>query len=414
MTIRLQNSLHYGDIIIQDGVIVALGDDTRQSQILIDQSIDCTGAYIWPGLIDSHVHFRVPGEEYKEDWLTGSAAALAGGVTSVVDMPSNIPPILTAQALVHKNQMIARQTAIDYKLIIGVSDDTIVEAVHTPAAGIKVYLTPHSTGMGIRTNAALEELFQKTNTLLLIHAEDNALVQQHRQQSKRPQPADHSIIRDPMTAIRAVTKIIALVQRYHKPTYICHVSTAAEVSLIRQAKLAGLPIYAEVTPHHLFLNESDYERLGMLAKVNPPLRTVADNAALLAGISDGTIDTIATDHAPHLVSEKQLPYDQAAAGYPSIEFLLPLLLTLVHEQKITLADIERCCITNPAKLFGFHKAITLNHYADIVVFDPTAQWKIEVPHIKSKAQWSPYLGKTVFGRILYIQSAAPKIQSKTV
>lgn len=405
MITLLQHSLNLGDILIKDGVIIGLGDQGKPWPTPIDETIDCSTAYIWPGLIDSHVHFRVPGEEHKEDWITGSRAALAGGVTSVVDMPSNIPPILSMRTLANKNERVGAQAALQYKLILGVSDDTVSEAVARLVVGVKVYLTPHSTGMGIRTGVALEKLFQQTQSLLLIHAEDNALIQTRRQTIPAPQAADHSTIRNEATAVQAVSQILQYVRQYRKPTYFCHVSTAAEIELIRSAKQEGLPVYAEVTPHHLLLNTADYDRLGMLAKVNPPLRTAADNTALLQAVRDGIIDTIATDHAPHLLSEKQQPYDQAAAGYPSIEFLLPLLLTLVHESKLTLADIERCCITNPARIFGFHKQIALYERADVVAFESDTTWTIEQKHIKSRASWSPYLGRKIYGQIVYVQAA---------
>ncbi len=316
-----------------------------------------------PGLIDSHVHFRIPGQAYKEDWITGSAAALAGGVTGVVDMPSNVPPVLTADDLASKQALIKPNATIEYRLPIGVSDASIDAALNGQhaACGFKVFLQPHSTGMYVEQDATLHTLFQKAVKPIMIH--------------------DHT----------GVDRILPFVRQYKKPTYICHVSTARELTQIAQAKAEGLPIYAEVTLHHLWLDLCN-QTLGHRAQVNPPLRTAADRAALWAGIRNGTVDTIATDHAPHLLSEKDSP--AGAAGFPSIELFLPLLLTGVAQGRLTLTDIERCCVTNPTQLFGFTGP------RGTVTADDAVVWTVTEADIKSKCAWSPYLGMELTGKVL--------------
>lgn len=318
-----------------------------------------------PGLIDSHVHFRVPGQEYKEDWVTGSAAALAGGVTGVVDMPSNVPPVLTAEALAQKRALIEPDATIEYRLPIGVTDDTVAAALagQEQACGFKVFLQPHSTGMWVEADATLERLFAGATKLIMIHDDTG------------------------------VERILPFVQRYKKPTYFCHVSRAQELAAIAQAKQAGLPVYAEVTLHHLWLDDTN-QTLGHRAQVNPPLRTAADRAALWQGIRSGVVDTIATDHAPHTLAEKDSA--TGAAGFPSIEFFIPLLFTGVAQGKITVADIMRCCVTNPTTLFGFTGP---RHF---ITIDPTAQWTIATSNIKSKCAWSPYLGFTAIGKVITV------------
>lgn len=319
---------------------------------------------ILPGLIDSHVHFRIPGQAYKEDWVTGSAAALAGGVTAVVDMPSNVPPILNAVDLAAKKKLITPDAKVQFRLPLGVTDHTVTEALaaQSEACGFKVFLQPHSTGMWVKDDATLHTLYQGAEKVIMIHDDSG------------------------------VERILKFVRQYKKPTYFCHVSTAQELQSIAQAKAEGLPIYAEVTLHHLWLDQTN-QSLGQRAKVNPPLRTAADREALWQGIRDGVIDTIATDHAPHTLAEKDLA--SGAAGFPSIEFFLPLLLTGLAQNRLTLADIERCCVTNPTKLFGFGPT-------GQVTADETLQWTVSQADIKTKCAWSPYLGMTLTGKVLSV------------
>lgn len=321
------------------------------------------GQITLPGLIDCHVHFRVPGQDYKENWQTGSAAAVAGGVSGVVDMPSNVPPVLTLSDLHNKIELIkAQQPAIEYRLPIGVTDASINDALaaQTEAAAFKVFLQPHSTGMWVNDDATIHALYAGAEKLIMIHDDTG------------------------------VDRILPFVRQYKKPTYFCHVSTANELEQIAQAKLEGLPVYAEITLHHLWLDQTN-QQLGQRSKVNPPLRLEADRLALWQGIRDGVVDTIATDHAPHLLSEKDS--EAGAAGFPSIELFVPLLFTGVAQGRLSVADIERCCSTNPRKLFGFTNNTT-------VVINPTIQWTITETDIKTKCGWSPYLGMAVTGKVV--------------
>jgi len=314
-----------------------------------------------PGLIDCHVHFRIPGQSYKEDWTTGSAAALAGGVTGVVDMPSNVPPIFNRLDLQNKIELIKPDAKVQFRLPVGVSDATVEQALAAQdlACSFKVFLQPHATGMYVKDDAALHTLYQGAEKVIMIHDDTG------------------------------VERILPFVRQYKKPTYFCHVSTKVELDSIREAKQAGLPVFAEVTLHHLWLDTMN-QSLGQRAKVNPPLRTAADREALWQGIRDGVVDTIATDHAPHALEEKDSP--AGAAGFPSIEFFLPLLLTGVAEDRLSLADIKRCCVDNPTRLFGFGPTGQIQ-------VDETAQWTITTADIKTKCGWSPYIGKQVTGKI---------------
>src|SRR3989339_456914 len=399
----LINAQNIENLLIEDGIIRSI--DTSMQHVQECEQIDCSGCIIWPGLIDSHVHFRTPGEEYKEDWNTGSAAALAGGVTTVVDMPNNKPSITTSALFVEKRACVLQNATIDFRLTVGVTDqsfDAIIDA-EREAVAIKVYMGMSTGGMVMAQSDALEYLFAHTTKLLMIHAEDEQTVQKNAaqyEQNTNCDPSIHSRIRSKEAAIIATQRALELAKKYQRTIYFCHISTKEEIELIEQARRDGIQAYIEVTPHHLFLHEESYTSLGTFAKVNPPLRTRADNDALWEAIRTGIVDVIATDHAPHTIEEKQQSYWKAPAGMPGIELLFPLLLTASHEGKITLEDIQRCCISNPANIFGCEKEIAVGKKADMVIFNPSVEWVVERNMLHSKCGWSPYEGWKLTGKVI--------------
>ncbi|MBI2415141.1 MAG: dihydroorotase [Candidatus Kerfeldbacteria bacterium] len=368
----LKNSINLGD--------VNLNEESGGKEI------DCTGCYIWPGLIDSHVHFRTPGEEYKEDWITGSAAALAGGITSVVDMPNNRVPITTQALLAEKKSAITSMANISYKLAFGANNTNLAEvlACDDTVAGIKVFMTTSSSQLALTDKAALTNLFEHCPRLLMVHAEVDRIIQHAGGEHTRE------------AAIAATQQVLELAAQYQRSVYLCHVSTAEEIALVQQFRKRGVTVYVEVTPHHLWLNQSAH------IKVNPPLRTAADNTVLWQAVRDGVVDVIASDHAPHTWTEKQLV--NPPAGLPNIELLFPLLLTAVAQEKITLDDIYRCCVTNPARIFGFTKTMPTTQANDVIVFNPATQWVVDQATLHSKAGWSPFHGWPVQGQVTFARS----------
>jgi dihydroorotase len=398
MRIILRQSSNLGDVEITDGIITALGSSTAQA----DEEIDCRNALIWPGLIDSHVHFRTPGQEYKEDWTTGSLAALAGGVTSVVDMPNTLPTVTGQDIATAKRGIIDTQTAIEYTLPITATEDTVEDCIAAQADFIKLYLGASTGNIVLYKQDCIEKIFANTTGLLLLHSEDEDIIRENEQTYKnQTEPAIHSAVRGREAAISATQNAIQLAKQYNRTIYLCHVSTVEEIELIKQARQEGVKIYLEVTPHHLYLNEFSYQQLGMLAKVNPPLRTPADNQALWKAVADGTVDVISSDHAPHTLKEKQTSYWQAPAGLPGIEFMFPLLLTAVNDGIISLDDIKRCCIDNPASIFGFAKTLAIGQPADLVAFDAKTSWIVEKTDVRSKCGWTPYAGFHMTGKIQF-------------
>lgn len=359
-----------------------------------------------PGLIDMHVHFRTPGHEHKEDWTTAAQAAIAGGITTVFDMPNNDPPCVDGPSLDAKSKTIAAQLAkakipLRYYLYIG-ADKAHLETIGQAKGkfiAIKVYMGSSTGGLLMEDDKALHRVFQiaaQENCIVSVHAEDEARLKENSiKYAKNSDPAVHSLIRDRKAAALAVEKAIYLAEKYSAQLFIHHVSTKDELTLIRYAKARELLVFAETTPHHLFLSENDYVTWGTKVQVNPPLRTKEDQEALWEGIRDNTIDTIASDHAPHTLKEKSQPYRKAPSGLPGVETTLPLLLNAVHENKITLDKIVHCMRINPERIFN------LPHNNDVILVDLELEKEVSDGDLKTKCRWSPYSGKRLKGWPVY-------------
>ncbi|MEZ5315135.1 MAG: dihydroorotase family protein [Chlamydiales bacterium] len=360
-----------------------------------------------PALIDPHVHFRVPGEEYKEDWITGAIAAIHGGITTVCDMPNNSPPCTTIAALKEKKKLIDRQLQsidipLSYGLYFGADKEhfhEVSEASHHCVA-LKIFMGCSTGGLVIDTDQALNEAFRtaaSVGMLVAVHAEDESLLARKREEFKNAtHPATHSQMRPKEAAILATSKAIQLARKYGVSLYILHMSTKEEVELVRKAKAEGLPIYCEATTHHLFLSEEDYFNFGTFVQVNPPLRSKADQEALWEGILDGTIDTIGTDHAPHTIADKQRPFPMAPSGIPGLETLLPLMLDAVYHGRLTLEKMIELTHTNPRKIFN------LPVKDDVVLVDLNREITVTDELIKSKCGWTPYRERTLRGWPKYV------------
>lgn len=356
-----------------------------------------------PALIDPHVHFRTPGSEHKEDWITGVQAALAGGVTTVFDMP-NTSPATTSLELVRVKKVLITNALqksgqqIRFHLYLGATENNVGElaAAKNEIVGVKLFMGASTGNLQVENTEAQEAFFAECGRLgipLAVHAEDEATLQNAKKKyaEKELSITDHSIIRPVEAAVIAVERACALAAKYHTRLYILHVSTEAELEIIRAAKKRGVNVYAEVTPHHLFLTTNDYARLGTLGQMNPPLRSERDQAALWAALLDGTIDTIGTDHAPHTLEEKQQPYGKAPSGVPGIETYLALLLDAHQNGKLTLNDITRLTRTNAQKIFH------LPDNSDTVTVDLELTKTIKNEDLFTKCQWSPFAGQTLTG-----------------
>lgn len=351
-----------------------------------------------PGLIDPHVHFRTPGWEYKEDWKTAAKASLKGGYSTVMDMPNTMPPTTTEIALIEKKALIDKQlkevgVPLRYYLYFGADKYHLneIKKVKGQVIGIKVFMGCSTGGLVIDDEESLQIIFKlaaEENMLVAVHAEDEQRLKENSKKFTGAQPYSiHSKIRDESAAIIAVKKAIQLVRRYKTRLYILHVSTRQEIDLIAQAKAEGLPVFAETTPHHLFLNSSDYQGLKGKAVMNPPLRSSEHQIALFSAIKSGIIDTIGSDHAPHTLEEKIKSYGVCPSGVPGIETTLPLLFEAYHQDLLSLDNIVDLTSRHARKLFNLP-----DYPDDYVLVDLSLAKVVEDKHLSTKCQWSPFAG----------------------
>ena len=324
--------------------------------------------YRLPGLIDAHVHLRDPGGTHKEDFHTGTEAALAGGVTAVLDMPNNSPPTTDMETLQHKAEIASQKAVCDFGLYLGATDDNAARyaELSRQVAGLKIYLGETYGPLRVSNLASLLSHFQNwpTTKLIAVHAEDLA-------------PAC----------------VIAFSWVYDRPVHICHVSRKAEIELVRMAKKRGAKVTCEVTPHHLFLTEADRGWLESFAHVKPPLGTEADRAALWANLD--AVDLIASDHAPHTIAEKEGP--EPPPGVPGVETTLPLLLTAVADGRLSWERLIELTSGNPARIFGLKQ--DERSYVEI---DPDDRYVLNGSSLKTKCGWTPFEGMTVWGRVVRV------------
>lgn len=380
--------------------------DGKNTDIAIPSAADfnmsAAGLTIFPGLIDPHVHFRTPGMEHKEDWRTAAKAALHGGYTTVFDMPNTLPPTVTAALLKDKIALINAQLKevgipLRYHLYFGADKHHLsqIHLVKKEIIGIKIFMGCSTGNLVIDDDESLHAVFAiaaTQNLLVAVHAEDEARIKQRKIQFHGTKNYhDHSNIRDIEVAALAVEKAIDLARIYGTRLYILHVSSREEINIIKQAKADGLPVFAETTPHHLFLNDSFYPLLQGRAVVNPPLRPQEHQADLFKAIREGVIDTIGSDHAPHLSDEKAKPYGECPSGMPGIETTLPLLLTAYHQGLITLEHVVRLTSTRAQEIFQLEKN------EDVTLVDLNQQKIVSGASLKTKCAWSAFEGQTLRG-----------------
>lgn len=353
-----------------------------------------------PALVDPHVHFRTPGAEHKENWITGAEAAIAGGYSTVFDMPNNTPSITSHQSLITKKEIIEEQLIkvgipLNYYLYFGATPNNIDEIEKIKRLkdykiiGVKMFMGASTGDLLVDKIEDQEKIFQvcaENDLILAVHAESETIINEQRATINEPKISDHSMIRGRGAAITAVTQALSLAKKYGTKLYICHVSTKEEIELIKQAKSNGIKVYAEVTPHHLFLSENDYNHLGTLGQMNPPLRTLDDQKALWQAILDGTIDTVGTDHAPHTLEEKNRLYPTSPSGVPGLETTLPLLLDAYKKGKITLEKITELTHFNIQKIFNIPET------NDWTIVDLDLEKEVKNENLKTKCKWSPFAG----------------------
>ena|SRR3990167_4533951 len=362
--------------------------------------IDGGGLTALPAVIDPHVHFRTPGMEYKEDWTTAARAAINGGCTLVFDMPNTLPPTVTAELLAEKKLIIDKQLQqagipLRYELFFGADKAHLAQIplVKSQVIGIKVFMGCSTGNLVIDDEESLNAVFSiaaQNDMIVAVHAEDEEMMVERKQEYfEAGNYACHSVIRNIDVAARAVEKAINLTRKYGTRLYVLHVSSAEEIALIKAAKLEGLPVFAETTPHHLFFDTASYDTLHGKCVVNPPLRDKSHHAALFVAIHEKVIDTIGSDHAPHTMEEKAKPYGQCPSGMPGIEFMLPVLLNAHHQGLISLQEVVALTSQNARHIFR------IEDYQDWVLVN--LKKTATVSATASKCGWSPYMGQQLTG-----------------
>ena len=400
MSILLKNcqivdSKEKQNVLINNGLIEKISPEDQAA----DQVIDCSSLALLPGVIDAHVHFRVPGAEHKEDFTTASEAAAQGGVTSAIEMPNTNPATTTVELLKEKQRLV-KDSKINILSHFGATADNLEELKKPEVKSIKIYVGSSTGDLLLDDYEKIEQIMSEVDKLFVFHAEDESIIQKNLEKYKDiDDPAAHSKARPRQAAIQAVTKIIEIVSRIRRKAHIAHLTCKEEAELIKKAKQDGLPITAEVAPHHLFLSEVDYPRLKNLAKMNPPLRTAQDQEALWQGLLDGTIDIVATDHAPHTKEEKEVPYQEAPAGVPGIETMLPLLLNQVNLGKISLKRVWEVISKKPAEIFEIQNSgeVKQGFNADLILVDLDQEKEVKNEELKTKCGWSPFAGQKLTG-----------------
>ncbi len=396
--------------LIRSGIIVTPDEIFRGDILIVDESIahvaphlddadarvvDADGYHILPGLIDAHVHLREPGATHKEDFATGTRAALAGGVTTVLDMPNNPQPTTTRDALEEKRALARDKAMCDYGLFIGATaENARLEIGDWGAVGVKLYMGATTGDLLVTEFDALYRHFAARSRLpIVVHAEDNDALKFF---ANDPTRTRHSARRPPISAALAVSRALALAEETGRQLHIAHLSTAREIELVKAATARGARMTCEATPQHLFLSTDDEERLGAFGVVNPPLRSPDDVHALWQNLQH--IDLVATDHAPHTIEEKQSA--KPPSGMPGLETMLPLLLTAASEKRLSLQDVARLTSHNPARVFHLARKgeIAAGYDADLTFVRLDEAYVLQKPW-QTKCNWSPFEGRRVRGRI---------------
>lgn len=410
-TIVNEGKTFRGDILIENGIITHIGSGITSHPDNC-RIIDAEGKYLLPGVIDTHVHFREPGLVYKADIYTESRAAVAGGVTSFMDMPNTFPPVLTQELLEEKYTIASKKSIANYSFYMGSSNNNYEEVIKTNPAtvcGVKIYLGSSTGNMLVDNPESIEKLFGIKNLLIAVHCEEESIIKENakkirEQYGENPPASSHPIIRNEECCYYSSHHAVDLAKKLGTRLHIVHVSTAKETSLLDNTiPLEQKQITAEVCPHHLWFSDKDYASKGNMIKWNPAIKSEQDKQGLLQALLENKIDTIATDHAPHTHDEKEQAYFSCPSGGPMVQHSLMLMLELHHRREISIEQIVEKMCHAPATCFRIQKRgfIREGYWADLVMVDLSSPWKVEKSNILYKCQWSPLEGETLHAKVTH-------------
>ncbi|MGC1218286.1 MAG: dihydroorotase [Phormidesmis sp.] len=385
------------EVAIAGGKITAVG--TQLSVTDRTTVIDAEGLTLLPGVIDPQVHFRDPGLEHKEDLFTATCACARGGVTSFLEMPNTLPLTTTQPVLTDKLAIAAAKSLVNYGFFIGATAENLDDLrTANPTCGIKIFMGSAHGPLSVDTAETIEPIFAVGDRLIAVHAESQARIMERREQfAGETDPATHTKVQDNETALIATKMALSFSKKYQRRLHILHMSTGEEAELLRADKPSW--VTAEVTPQHLLLDISAYDKLGTLAQMNPPLKYPRDREILWQALLDGVIDFIATDHAPHTLAEKAKGYPNAPSGMPGVETSLPLMLTQTKENRCTVAQVSHWMSTAVAAAYKIPNKglIEPGFDADLVLVDLVTYRPVLREELQTKCGWSPFEGWNLTG-----------------
>ena len=408
-TIVNEGSSFIGDILIENGIIKKIDSSITANSFTV---INATAKCLIPGLIDDQVHFREPGLTHKATIGTESRAAVAGGVTTFIEMPNTVPQATTQKLLQDKFDIAEKTSFVNYSFMFGGTNDNLEELLQTDpktVAGIKLFLGSSTGNMLVDNLEVLEKIFSSTQLIISVHCEDEATIKKNTAHYKAIYgdniPIElHPIIRSEDACYLSSSKAIALAKKTGARLHVFHLSTAKETGLFRNdIPLEQKQITAEVCVHHLWFSDEDYKTKGTHIKWNPAVKTAADRKGLWKALLDDRIDIIASDHAPHTLEEKSNPYMQAPSGGPLVQHTLLALLEKVKERVISIEKLVEKACHNPAKIFQIEKRgfIREGYFADLVLIDLDAPQTVAKENILYKCGWSPFEGITFSSRVTH-------------
>jgi dihydroorotase len=392
----------HADVRVRDGRIERIGASltARASE----RVLDARGRWLLPGMIDDQVHFREPGLTHKADIESESRACLAGGITSYMEMPNTRPPAVDSASLESKYARAAEVSRVNYAFYLGATNDNL-EAIRTldplSAPGIKVFMGASTGNMLVDDPATLDAIFAHAPVPIITHCEDTPMILANEAKARETwgddiPPSQHPLIRSREACIASTRLALSLARRHGSRLHVLHISTAEECALFEPGPVAGKRITAETCVHFLHFSDADYARLGNRIKCNPAIKTADDRAAITRALAERRLDVLATDHAPHLASEKALPYVQAPSGLPLVQYALQCALERVFDGLLTLERVVEAVSHAPATLFEVRERGFLRegYHADLVLVDPQKPHTVHASEILSKCGWSPFEGHT--------------------
>ena len=405
-------TITYGFVLVQGGIIREVGEGEPGAGQDQAEVVDAAGKYLIPGAIDDQVHFREPGLTHKADIASESKAAVAGGITSFMEMPNTDPQTTTIEELEKKYERATEVSLANYSFYLGATNDNISEIRKLDPSrncGVKVFMGASTGNMLVDDRRSLENIFAESPTLIATHCEDESTIRKNIKAQRERYGEDvpvnlHPVIRSEEACYISSSLAVELAKKHHSRLHILHISTARELELFNQGSdFNKKRITAEVCIHHLWFDDEDYKRKGTLIKWNPAVKTLHDRDSLLAAVRNDRLDVIATDHAPHTIEEKQSKYFASPSGGPMVQHALVAMLELVHLKKLSLEKVVEKMCHAPARLFGVKERgfIEPGFRGDMVLVDLDQEWTVARQNIYYKCGWSPFEGETFHSKVTH-------------